>query len=327
MTSLLEQVREKFAARAGVRQLRSLYEQVRRAAPEAQHGLMQQIQGLESRAGDILHGRTLPLGARLSILGGGSEGVAQHVLTPQGSRVSKMYDPYALAHNPIVTRARTQMIGHQDPNIAEIFAHQRMKHVLDRPGEAHLLEYVHGTMPKRLSPKLREVAETGHAGNMFLDVRPANVVQTPKGVQKIVDPMPFPREHTRTGLRPAQKGRLTDEVDWYTPSADAFAINREDPNRLRHLSINPSMESRLAKLIRSKSPHAARAEQLLEQAERHYQGQVLRANYTGQAPSPFIIRGKNPLAVPTRTPMKSPRRPATPTDRIPTIPDIQPRVQ
>lgn len=84
----------KLAARAGVEQLRKLFQ----AAKHDPHAL-QQAEQLASQGHNILAGRNLPRGSQLRVLGAGGEGVAQHVLMPGARGATQM------AADPLAARA------------------------------------------------------------------------------------------------------------------------------------------------------------------------------------------------------------------------------
>lgn len=257
----------KFAARAGIRRIRQLL-----AQGEHNPAVQKELSALTSRAGDLLTGRNLPHGSQLRVLGAGGEGVAQHVLTPQGQKVMKIHDPSAMAYSPNVIANKNKLVGQQIPGFANIESKHTMPgKVQGKQVPGYMNEYVPGqTMSKEdfASGKGQSVLQRGQqgVGNIELaDLNRTNLKTTPSGDVKAIDYMPVDKEHM---LPAAQRGRanvLNENIDPSSPTFQSFNVNRPG-----HTSLQQQMGSKAT--------------------ERQYAGKLLNQAYTPAPTAPATVR-------------------------------------
>lgn len=185
---------EKQAARAGINRLRQLFNA----------GNFHEAEQLAAHAPQMLSGRNLPRGSALKTLGAGSEGVAQHVLMPQGgTAVVKTYDKTSPLYSPAVQQTRASLAGKQIPGHAQTYSFH------DTPQAQYAINEYVPTSKARPSPAQIQAAQAQarHAvpGHELLDIGPQNhVLDARTGQSKIIDSIPVDKrdlmpQHLRQG--------------------------------------------------------------------------------------------------------------------------------
>lgn len=206
----------KNAARAGLRRLRQALSGAERLEQQvahsgAAHGVLEALQKHKADASHLMSnpnaigmGRNLPFGSQIRVLGGGNEGMAQHVIRPgQGaSEVLKIHDPRALAHSDQTIANKDKLIGKNIPGVAKLHGRATMPGTVDgKQMPAYFSEYVPGRNANvqdfRHNPEqfqqLYQSSEHGVPGMKLLDVqgRAGNIKMTPQG-PKAIDYLPVP---------------------------------------------------------------------------------------------------------------------------------------
>jgi hypothetical protein len=338
----------KTAARRGIREMRSAFQAVERGLP----GAAQQLSSLEAHAPQILAGRQR---AGIRTLGAGVEGVAQHMMTPQGSQVLKIHDPTSAMYNPAVIAGKQKLIGQNVPGLMQLHGMETMPHqVGGRAAPAFTGEYVpgktvgetmrtpgmHAQTSDQYHAYMQQMHNTHAQGMGFFDTHAGNVKVTPSGDLKAFDYMPVPQHEL---LPPEQRGHANImqqnlKAPFESDFVRGFNINQDHAPQLRDQLLGQHADQLHAGL--QGTPQQAQwARQQEARADRHYAGQLQGMAFSGRAPQPFQPSRPMPAGAvasgpvapaPVRTatepvaagtvPMRRPAPPGTPLQQAGTVP-------
>lgn len=256
---------EKLAARAGIRQLRQLF----------RSGNIQEAEQLASHAPQILAGRNLPRGSQIRQLGAGTEGVAQHVLMPQGhSAVVKTYDRTSPIYSPAVQQTRASLAGKQIPGHAQTYSFHQTPNA-----EYAINEYIPAAKQR---PNAQQIAATQaqarHAvpGHELLDIGAQNhVLDARTGKSTIIDSIPVPQQDTMP--QALRKGMPENVLNYHlnpaSPTGQTVNAFKEEMPTWRRDAIHSQVSS---------DPYArtlAGNEQVARHATQQHSNELLQQAY------------------------------------------------
>lgn len=281
----------KLAARAGIKRIRDLLAAGKDHGPE--------LESLTSRAKDILTGRNVGnAGSQLRVLGHGSEGVAQHVLTPQGMKVTKVYDQHGPAFSEQLLANKDKLVGKQIPGFATI------ENKLNLNAPAHSIEYVPGRGLTRqewknnVTAPHHEMATQAHPDLELTDLNSSNFKMTPQGQVKAIDYVAAPKSDMLPQNQRGAKGVLHEQLDPYSQSYQSMRGAQADYSHPMSMPENASASQ-------------------INKAQGAYRGNVLNRAYSNK-PSQPLPQPSNQSATPV---MRRPSAPinegATPVMRRP----------
>lgn len=263
---------EKTAARAGIKRLRQLFNA----------GNFREAEQLASHAPHMLAGRNLPRGSAIKTLGAGTEGVAQHVLMPQGgTAVVKTYDRTSPLYSPAVQQTRASLAGKQIPGHAQTYSFHDTPHA-----EYAINEFVPTTKAR---PSLEQIqatqAQARHAvpGHELLDIgRQNHVLDARTGQSKIIDSIPVDkRDLMPAGLR---QGMPENVLNYHL---DPASRTGQTVNAFREHQPTWSRDAVVQQLNQNALGPTMAGNQLDRTATRMHSDQLLQQAYGRAQPSAY----------------------------------------
>lgn len=306
-TKLTPSAVEKLAARAGINRLRQLF----------RSGNIQEAEQLAAHAPQILAGRNLPRGSQIRNLGSGSEGVAQHVLMPEGrSAVVKTYDKTSPIYSPVIQQTRAQLAGREIPGHAQTYAFRSTPQA-----EYAINEFIPAAKAKPTPQQIAETqAQVRHAvpGHEMLDIGKQNmVVDARTGQAKVIDSLPVRQQDTMpANLRKGMpENVLNYHLDPNSPTGQSVNAFKEHAPEWRRdqIAAAPQAAGPMARTlphaqdrtvaVASPTSTAKQQNQLRQQnrsVQKQYEATLLQQAYGRSAPQPAAAA--RPQAAPQANP-------------------------